>query len=157
MSTNKSSSKQSAPALIHVPHLFSIVEPGVYRCASPTAAQVGLATCCIEQSLRLGGISGAAESQDDHIVDAGTSHSTFVDICPVGKYRFCEFALRSIGTTGAGRPIAPGVMRSSRLTIAAPRRDAVEARYGLEAYPRRNGKGRPGDPPGRTKSSRAAH
>jgi len=34
-------SKQAGPALIHVPHLFSVVEPGVYRCASPTAAQVG--------------------------------------------------------------------------------------------------------------------
>ncbi|ORY25653.1 tyrosine phosphatase family-domain-containing protein [Naematelia encephala] len=33
-------SKPVAPSLIHVPSLFSVVEPGVYRCASPTAAQV---------------------------------------------------------------------------------------------------------------------
>ncbi|KAL7423015.1 hypothetical protein Q5752_002314 [Cryptotrichosporon argae] len=33
-------SKPTAPALIHVPARFSIVEPGVYRSASPTAAQV---------------------------------------------------------------------------------------------------------------------
>ncbi|WWC70878.1 uncharacterized protein I206_104830 [Kwoniella pini CBS 10737] len=28
------------PSLIQVPNLFSIVEPGVYRCASPTPAQI---------------------------------------------------------------------------------------------------------------------
>lgn len=33
-------SKQAGPSLIHTPALFSIVEQGVYRCASPTAAQV---------------------------------------------------------------------------------------------------------------------
>ncbi|OCF30433.1 protein-tyrosine-phosphatase [Kwoniella heveanensis CBS 569] len=35
-----SSKAASGPSLIHVPNLFSIVEPGVYRCASPTAAQI---------------------------------------------------------------------------------------------------------------------
>ncbi|KAK1925796.1 protein-tyrosine phosphatase [Papiliotrema laurentii] len=34
------SGKNAGPALIQVPHLFSTVEPGVYRCASPTASQV---------------------------------------------------------------------------------------------------------------------
>ncbi|OCF57131.1 protein-tyrosine-phosphatase [Kwoniella mangroviensis CBS 10435] len=34
------SKQPPGPSLIHVPNLFSIVEPGVYRCASPTAAQV---------------------------------------------------------------------------------------------------------------------
>lgn len=34
------SAKAPGPTLIHVPALFSIVEPGVYRCASPTALQV---------------------------------------------------------------------------------------------------------------------
>lgn len=33
-------SKGQTPQLIHVPDLFSVVEPGVYRCASPLAAQV---------------------------------------------------------------------------------------------------------------------
>ncbi|WVF69138.1 hypothetical protein IAT40_003912 [Kwoniella sp. CBS 6097] len=35
-----SSKSAPGPSLIQVPNLFSIVEPGVYRCASPTAAQV---------------------------------------------------------------------------------------------------------------------
>ncbi|WVQ96640.1 hypothetical protein IAU59_003745 [Kwoniella sp. CBS 9459] len=35
-----SSKGTAGPSLIQVPNLFSIVEPGVYRCASPTAAQV---------------------------------------------------------------------------------------------------------------------
>ncbi|WVR06461.1 hypothetical protein IAU60_003492 [Kwoniella sp. DSM 27419] len=35
-----SSKVQSGPSLVQVPSLFSIVEPGVYRCASPTPAQV---------------------------------------------------------------------------------------------------------------------
>lgn len=34
------SAKPSGPNLIHLPNLFSIIEPGVYRCASPTAHQV---------------------------------------------------------------------------------------------------------------------
>ncbi|WRT67898.1 uncharacterized protein IL334_004872 [Kwoniella shivajii] len=35
-----SSKQPTGPALIQVPNLFSIVETGVYRCASPTAAQI---------------------------------------------------------------------------------------------------------------------
>ncbi|WWD18574.1 hypothetical protein CI109_103027 [Kwoniella shandongensis] len=34
------SSKLPGPSLIQVPNLFSIVEPGVFRCASPTPAQI---------------------------------------------------------------------------------------------------------------------
>ncbi|WWC88495.1 uncharacterized protein L201_003406 [Kwoniella dendrophila CBS 6074] len=34
------SKQPPGPALIQVPNLFSIVEPGVYRCATPTAAQI---------------------------------------------------------------------------------------------------------------------
>lgn len=36
-------SKQPSNTLIQVPARFSIVEPGVYRSATPTAAQVGSA------------------------------------------------------------------------------------------------------------------
>ncbi|WWC62709.1 uncharacterized protein I303_105306 [Kwoniella dejecticola CBS 10117] len=34
------SKQPPAPSLIQVPNLFSIVEPGVHRCASPTPAQI---------------------------------------------------------------------------------------------------------------------
>jgi hypothetical protein len=45
-------SKSAGPSLIHVPTLFSVVEPGVYRCASPTASQVGL-DCSIDHEKTL--------------------------------------------------------------------------------------------------------
>lgn len=38
-------SKSSGPSLIQVPQLFSTVEPGVYRCASPTSSQVSAIAC----------------------------------------------------------------------------------------------------------------
>lgn len=38
------SAKPSGPNLIHLPNLFSTIEPGVYRCASPTAHQVTSST-----------------------------------------------------------------------------------------------------------------
>lgn len=44
------SKQQSGPALIHVPERFSVVESGVYRCASPNATQVsglGMLRCWI--------------------------------------------------------------------------------------------------------------
>lgn len=39
-------SKQAGPSLLQIPVRFSIVEPGVYRCASPTASQASQ-TCSL--------------------------------------------------------------------------------------------------------------
>ncbi|KAK8858681.1 hypothetical protein IAR55_002910 [Kwoniella newhampshirensis] len=48
------SSKLPGPSLIQVPNLFSIVEPGVYRCATPTAAQISfLATLNLKTVISL--------------------------------------------------------------------------------------------------------
>lgn len=43
------SSKTPTAQLIQVPELFSIVEQGVFRCASPTAAQV---SCAVSATTR---------------------------------------------------------------------------------------------------------
>ncbi|KAK4683556.1 hypothetical protein P7C73_g6690, partial [Tremellales sp. Uapishka_1] len=49
-----SASKQPSPSLIQVPSLFSIIEPGVYRSASPTGSQISfLSTLSLKTILSL--------------------------------------------------------------------------------------------------------
>lgn len=91
------SSKSSGPSLIQLSNLFSIVEPGVYRCASPTAIQVSpiwssLNLAHVSPSLIISTQTGPfpcdVELEDDHLTHSRTSHQTFPKLHPNEQHRF---------------------------------------------------------------------
>jgi hypothetical protein len=138
------SKSSPAVALIHVPDRFSVVEPGVYRSASPTASQVSsleVTSMPWHRKLQLlehgetliskGAVPSIITAEDDHLSHSRISGSAAHSFHSSLWDRVCKSCpAASASRSGASR--GNYGMRADELV--ALWHDALATVHGLEAY-----------------------
>ena len=138
------SKSSPAVALIHVPDRFSVVEPGVYRSASPTASQVSsleVTSMQWDRTLQLlehgetliskGAVPSIVATTDNHLSHSRISGSAAHSFHSSLWDRLCmSYPAASASRLGASR----GKYEMRADESVALWHDALATYHGLEAY-----------------------